>query len=346
MHLRDELHSAAALPVEDKLRNDRFPDIPMKVHPKLFQTVGPSQAHDGADLGAAQAEAIGGRPVAGHSPEGSPPRIVHHPARPSGTTCRHAVQRILPFGHREHPVDGDGQGDSRSLHALHLISHQRDQGRDHHRQRTRLLELRQSRNLVVAMLPLNALGNYAFMTGVGPVPAFGPTGTGISSLLVASVSLAILVVVARRASKGASSIPVPASVDWRGLATVLRVGFPIGITMTRAMIPAAVARWWKHKSEALAAQFLLDACARVRFARREGGEIMRGFCVGLEPADRLPPPGRLLMTLGQPVRDKCNHGDQIMGSGRGGRTVGPARGCRMILLLDQHLGADAVDAVE
>ncbi|MFH1343026.1 MAG: MATE family efflux transporter [Pseudomonadota bacterium] len=43
--------------------------------------------------------------------------------------------------------------------------------------------------VTVVMLPLNALGNHVFMTGFGPVPAFGPTGTGISTLLVASASL-------------------------------------------------------------------------------------------------------------------------------------------------------------
>lgn len=83
--------------------------------------------------------------------------------------------------------------------------------------------------VTVVMLPLNALGNYVLMIGAGPVPAFGPTGTGISTLLVASASLAILIVIAGRASKGAISAPVDASVDWRGLVTVLRVGLPIGI---------------------------------------------------------------------------------------------------------------------
>jgi len=94
--------------------------------------------------------------------------------------------------------------------------------------------------VTVVMLPLNALGNYVFMNGLGPVPAFGPTGAGISTLLVASASLAILIVIARRASRSAISAPADASaarvsvarpsIDWRGLATVLRVGLPIGIT--------------------------------------------------------------------------------------------------------------------
>jgi MATE family multidrug resistance protein len=83
--------------------------------------------------------------------------------------------------------------------------------------------------VTIAMLPLNALGNYVFMAGAGPVPAFGPTGTGISTLLVATMSLAIVVLIARRASPAARSGTVGAAVDWRGVATVLRVGLPIGI---------------------------------------------------------------------------------------------------------------------
>ena len=83
--------------------------------------------------------------------------------------------------------------------------------------------------VTIAMLPLNAVGNYVLMTGVGPIPAFGPTGAGISTLLVASASLAILVVVARRSSGNSSAAPSGASVDWRGIVPVLRVGLPIGI---------------------------------------------------------------------------------------------------------------------
>src|SRR5690606_19391429 len=84
--------------------------------------------------------------------------------------------------------------------------------------------------VTLAMLPLNAIGNYVFMPGVGPVPSFGPTGAGISSLIVAMVSLAILVIVVRRATpRSVSQQPEEATPDWRGLAAVLRVGVPIGI---------------------------------------------------------------------------------------------------------------------
>ncbi|MCW0233730.1 MAG: MATE family efflux transporter [Ferrovibrio sp.] len=83
--------------------------------------------------------------------------------------------------------------------------------------------------VTLAMLPLNAAGNYVLMLGVGPIPAFGPLGAGLSTLLVAVASLAILLLMARRAAGAAQSSGAP--LDWHGLAAVLRVGIPIGITM-------------------------------------------------------------------------------------------------------------------
>lgn len=84
--------------------------------------------------------------------------------------------------------------------------------------------------VTLAMLPLNAAANYVFMTGAGPVPAFGPTGAGISSLLVAAASLAVLAIIARRTSPETSATSnVQALLDWHGMAAVLRVGIPIGI---------------------------------------------------------------------------------------------------------------------
>jgi MATE family multidrug resistance protein len=80
------------------------------------------------------------------------------------------------------------------------------------------------------MLPLNAIGNYIFMTGIGPVPALGPTGAGVSTLLVAVASLATLAIIARRASPAVSASSLAATAfDRRGLVAVLRVGIPIGI---------------------------------------------------------------------------------------------------------------------
>ncbi|WP_341894226.1 MATE family efflux transporter [Ferrovibrio terrae] len=81
--------------------------------------------------------------------------------------------------------------------------------------------------VTLAMLPLNAAGNYVLMMGAGPIPAFGPTGAGIATLLVTLASLAALVVTARRAAPAASTAT---AIDWRGLLAVLRVGIPIGIT--------------------------------------------------------------------------------------------------------------------
>lgn len=83
--------------------------------------------------------------------------------------------------------------------------------------------------VTLAMLPVNAVANYVLMTGTGPAPDFGPTGAALATLLVATLSLLVLVLVARRSrpsERKASSRPV---VDWRGLASVLRVGLPIGI---------------------------------------------------------------------------------------------------------------------
>jgi MATE family multidrug resistance protein len=82
--------------------------------------------------------------------------------------------------------------------------------------------------VTLAMLPLNALLNWVLMQGLGPLPALGPTGAGVSTLLVATASLIILICVAglsvpraQRAGQGTT--------DWRTLREVLRVGLPIGI---------------------------------------------------------------------------------------------------------------------
>lgn len=83
--------------------------------------------------------------------------------------------------------------------------------------------------ITLAMLPVNAAANYVLMTGAGPAPDFGPTGAALATLLVATMSLPILVLVARRSRpRGVSGSSGPA-VDWNGLAAVLRVGLPIGI---------------------------------------------------------------------------------------------------------------------
>lgn len=87
-------------------------------------------------------------------------------------------------------------------------------------------------NVTLAMLPLNAVANYVLMMGAGPIPAFGPTGAGLSTLLVAAASMAALLFVARRAT-AAMPVASPSGnpVERQGLAAVLRVGLPIGVTM-------------------------------------------------------------------------------------------------------------------
>jgi multidrug resistance protein, MATE family len=83
--------------------------------------------------------------------------------------------------------------------------------------------------VTMAMLPLNAAANYALMIGIGPIPAFGPTGAGLSTLLVALCSFAALFVILRRASAPASRRGT--AFDWQRLTAVLRVGLPIGVTI-------------------------------------------------------------------------------------------------------------------
>jgi multidrug resistance protein, MATE family len=87
--------------------------------------------------------------------------------------------------------------------------------------------------VTAAMLPLNALGNYVFMHGLGTdTRDFGTTGAGVSSLLVALLSLGVLVLVARRSVLvGGEVTPHPAIKSWRDLVPFLRVGLPIGIAM-------------------------------------------------------------------------------------------------------------------
>lgn len=82
--------------------------------------------------------------------------------------------------------------------------------------------------VTAAMLPLNAAGNWILMRGWGPVPAFGPTGAGLSTLGVALASLAVLVIVSRRPA-GSTEQLKPAAIRPHDVLAVLRVGLPIGI---------------------------------------------------------------------------------------------------------------------
>ncbi len=84
--------------------------------------------------------------------------------------------------------------------------------------------------VTLAMLPLNAIGNYLLMQGAGPIPAFGPTGSAIATLLVAAGTLVALLAMAKRGARGKGPAASAEAFDWRGLIAVLRVGLPIGVT--------------------------------------------------------------------------------------------------------------------
>lgn len=81
--------------------------------------------------------------------------------------------------------------------------------------------------VTLTMLPLNAAANYLLMTGLGAVPAFGPTGAGISSFIVASVTLGIFAIVHRRIETAERSAGL--SLSRSQVVAILRVGLPIGI---------------------------------------------------------------------------------------------------------------------
>jgi MATE family multidrug resistance protein len=149
--------------------------------------------------------------------------------------------------------------------------------------------------ITLAMLPLNALGNVVLMKGLGPIPAFGPTGSGLATLLVACGTLAALRVMARR-----NVVAAPAAAfDWRGLLAVLRVGLPIGVmAATETGIYLAVTLYAATLSAAdvaahtltlrmaglaYAASFALQQAAMVRMARAielqvpgDTGAVLRG----------------------------------------------------------------------
>ena len=86
--------------------------------------------------------------------------LIEHPAQGTGAellrrndedTCipqANPVQGLGPFGHGQQPVDGHAGADSTRLQSRHLVGHQRDQGRDHHRQGAGVVMAGQGRDLV------------------------------------------------------------------------------------------------------------------------------------------------------------------------------------------------------
>lgn len=137
--------------------------------------------------------------------------------------------------------------------------------------------------ITLAMLPLNAIGNYVLMKGFGPVPALGPTGSGISTLLVAAGTLTALMLMARR--DGAT---VAVSFDWRGFLAVLRVGLPIGVmAATETGIFLAVTLYAATLSAAdVAAHTLTLRMAGIAyagsFALQQASMVRMARAIGLE----------------------------------------------------------------
>ena len=90
--------------------------------------------------------------------------LIEHPAQRAGAKLLRGdeedariaqpdpVQRVRAFRHRQQPVDGYAAADPAHFHPSHLVRHERDQGRDHHRQRAGLVVTRERRDLVAERL--------------------------------------------------------------------------------------------------------------------------------------------------------------------------------------------------
>jgi MATE family multidrug resistance protein len=145
--------------------------------------------------------------------------------------------------------------------------------------------------VTLAMLPLNAIGNYLFMTGPGPLPVLGPAGAGVSSLLVATASLGLLVTIARRAAPGSTALPYLATLrDWRGMLPVLRIGIPIGImTVTEVGIYLAATLYAATLGAAdVAAHTLTLRTAGIAYA--VPAALLQACMVRMARAESLPDP--------------------------------------------------------
>lgn len=85
--------------------------------------------------------------------------------------------------------------------------------------------------VTLVALPLNAVANAIFMKGCLMIPAFGPAGAGIASLIVA-IAMAMLLAAVFRSDvgigTGAAASPQSA-LGWRAVFDVVRVGIPIGV---------------------------------------------------------------------------------------------------------------------
>ena len=80
------------------------------------------------------------------------PELLGRDQQNGGIAHPDTVERIVALGQRQESVDRDAGGDPVPAQTLHLIGHQRDERRDHHRERPGLLEPGQCRDLVADRL--------------------------------------------------------------------------------------------------------------------------------------------------------------------------------------------------
>ena len=118
---------------------DEAPDVPVvgpKVVPPLREAVRLVQ-HPPPD-----------RPLVEGATKRDAPQLLGRGKDDAGIPEPHVVQGIGALRHGEKPVDGDAGADALSLETRHLIGHEGDQWRDHHRQRPGLVVAGERRHLV------------------------------------------------------------------------------------------------------------------------------------------------------------------------------------------------------
>ena len=93
--------------------------------------------HPGSDLALVQ-----------HPPERAVAELLGRDDENGGVAEPDPVERVGTFREGQQPVDRDAGADAARLEPRHLIRHERDQGRDHHREGARLVVAGERRNLV------------------------------------------------------------------------------------------------------------------------------------------------------------------------------------------------------
>ena len=97
--------------------------------------------HPGADFALIQ-----------HATKGLVAQLLRRDDHQPGVPEPDPVQRIDPLGHGQQPVDRDARADAVRLQPRHLIRHECDQGRDHHRQGTGVVVAGKGGDLVAERL--------------------------------------------------------------------------------------------------------------------------------------------------------------------------------------------------